>query len=134
MLLFSFSIFYGFLALFLSYNCYQRFGYCRRREFLVLKFNRRTNVEPCINVQSKPFSPAFGNTLLAVRPSCLYVFCLFILGLSWCVGLVALLHFLIGFVRLVKMQMCYQKRWLNSCHSLRFDFVNVLYCYVVISY
>lgn len=45
----------------------QRFGYCRRRGFLAQKFNRRTNVEPCINVQSKPFSPAFGNTLLAVR-------------------------------------------------------------------
>ena len=42
----------------------QRFGYCRRRGFLALKFNRRTNVEPCTNVQSKPFSPTFGNTLL----------------------------------------------------------------------
>jgi len=28
------------------------------------KFNRRTSVEPCTNTQSKPFSPAFGNTLL----------------------------------------------------------------------
>jgi len=42
----------------------QRFGYCRRRGFLAQKLNRRTNVEPCTNVQSKPFSPAFGNTLL----------------------------------------------------------------------
>ena len=41
-----------------------RFGYCRRRGLLAQKFNRRTNVEPCTNVQSKPFSPAFGNTLL----------------------------------------------------------------------
>jgi hypothetical protein len=32
--------------------------------FLALKFNRSTNVEPCTNAQSKPFSPAFGNTLL----------------------------------------------------------------------
>src|SRR5690606_7266442 len=48
---------------------YHRFGYCRRRGFLALKFNRRTNVEPCTNVQSKLFSPAFGNTLLAVRAS-----------------------------------------------------------------
>ena len=32
---------------------------------LVLMLNRRTNVEPCANAQSKPFSPAFGNTLLA---------------------------------------------------------------------
>ena len=42
----------------------QRFGYCRRRGFLAHKFNRRTKLEPCTNVQSKPFSPAFGNTLL----------------------------------------------------------------------
>ena len=35
--------------------------------FLAQKFNRRTNIEPCTNVQSKPFCPAFGNTLLAVR-------------------------------------------------------------------
>ena len=45
--------------------CAQRFGYCRRRGFLARKFNRRTRVEPCTNAQSKPFSPAFGNTLLA---------------------------------------------------------------------
>ena len=43
----------------------QRFGYCRRRGFLAQKFNRITTVEPCTNAQSKPFSPAFGNTLLA---------------------------------------------------------------------
>ena len=30
----------------------------------VQKFNRNTTVERCTNVQSKPFSPAFGNTLL----------------------------------------------------------------------
>ncbi len=47
----------------------QRFGYCRRRGLLALKFTRITAVEPCTNVQSKPFSPAFGNTLLAVRAS-----------------------------------------------------------------
>lgn len=35
--------------------------------FLAQKLNRRTNVEPCTNAQLKPFSPAFGNTLLAVR-------------------------------------------------------------------
>ncbi len=29
----------------------------------VQKFNRNTTVERCTNVQSKPFSPAFGNTL-----------------------------------------------------------------------
>ena len=34
------------------------------------KFNRRTNVEPCTNAQSKPFSPAFGKPLLAVRCFC----------------------------------------------------------------
>ena len=32
---------------------------------LALKFNRRTEVEPCINAQSKNFSPAFGKPLLA---------------------------------------------------------------------
>lgn len=41
--------------------------YCRRRGILAQKFNRRTNVEPCTTVQSKLFSPDFGNTLLAVR-------------------------------------------------------------------
>ena len=46
------------------YTDAQRFGYCRRREFLAQKFNRRTNIEPCANVKWKPFSPAFGNTLL----------------------------------------------------------------------
>jgi len=44
-----------------------RFWYCRMRRFSAQKFNRRTNVEPCTNVKSKPFSPAFGNTLLEVR-------------------------------------------------------------------
>jgi hypothetical protein len=33
------------------------------------KFNRRTNVEPCTNAQSKPFSPAFGNTLCLLHNS-----------------------------------------------------------------
>jgi len=32
---------------------------------LAQKFKRRMNVEPCTNVQSKPFSPTFGNTLLS---------------------------------------------------------------------
>jgi len=32
---------------------------------LAQKFNRRTNVEPFTNAQSKPLNPAFGNTLLA---------------------------------------------------------------------
>jgi len=31
---------------------------------------------------------------------------------SWCVGLVALLHFFVWLLRWQKMQMCYQKRWL----------------------
>ena len=61
---------------------YNRFGYCRRRGFLAQKFNRRTNVEPCTNVQSKPFSPAFGNTLLAVRLSFLSQFVVIISSLK----------------------------------------------------
>src|SRR5690606_3477462 len=64
-----FIIYFSFYYVVLLLNCVQRFGYCRRRGFLALKFNRRTNVEPCTNVQSKLFSPAFGNTLLAVRAS-----------------------------------------------------------------
>jgi hypothetical protein len=49
-------------------SSHTRFGYCRRRGILAQKFNRRTNVEPCTNAQSKPFSPAFGNTLLSAAP------------------------------------------------------------------
>jgi hypothetical protein len=30
---------------------------------------------------------------------------------SWCVGLVALLHFFVWLLRWQKMQMCYQMRW-----------------------
>lgn len=32
--------------------------------FLAHKLKRRAKAELCTNVQSKPFSPAFGNTLL----------------------------------------------------------------------
>jgi len=46
------------------YGCRQRFAAWRSGGFFAQKFNRRTNVEPCTNVQSKTFSPAFGNTLL----------------------------------------------------------------------
>ena len=66
--MFKFEILYGFprlvnlftKILFLSWSCFgflsletdaQRFGYCRRRGFLAQKLNRRTNVEPCTNVQ-----------------------------------------------------------------------------------
>jgi len=41
-------------------------GITEGRGFLAQKLNRITAVEPCTNVQSKPFSPAFGNTLLCV--------------------------------------------------------------------
>ncbi len=50
------------LRIVVAYFC-QRFGYCRSGGFLAQKFNRITAVEPCTNAQSKPFSPAFGNTL-----------------------------------------------------------------------
>ena len=68
-LCFSYATTYNLVDAFLSFKVLhetdaQRFGYCRRRGFLAQKFKRRTNVEPCTNVQSKSFSPAFGNTLL----------------------------------------------------------------------
>ena len=71
-LCFSYATTYNLVDAFLSFKVLhetdaQRFGYCRRRGFLAPKFNRRTKVEPCTNAQSKPFSPAFGNTLLCVR-------------------------------------------------------------------
>jgi hypothetical protein len=43
---------------------------------------------------------------------CSFVHCF---RLSWCVGLVAHLHFLGWFVCRQKMQMCYQMRWLFIC-------------------
>jgi len=41
-------------------------GIAEGGEMEAQKFNRITTVEPCTNVQSKLFSPAFGNTVLAV--------------------------------------------------------------------
>src|SRR5690606_23975002 len=40
-------------------------GLAEGGDFLVQKFNRITNVEPCTNAQPKNFSPAFGKPLLA---------------------------------------------------------------------
>jgi hypothetical protein len=41
-------------------------GIAEGGEMEAQKFNRITTVEPCTNGQSKLFSPAFGNTVLAV--------------------------------------------------------------------
>lgn len=64
----------------------KRFGYCRRRGFLTQKFNQRTKVESCSDAQSKPFSPAFGNTVLSLRCSfsstgfsVILVFCMYVI-------------------------------------------------------
>ena len=43
---------------------------------------------------------------------CLSLLCCPLFAVSWCVGLVALLHFFVWHLRWQKMQMCYQKRWL----------------------
>ena len=43
---------------------------------LALKFNRRTEVEPCINAQSKNFSPAFGKPLLVAGLPTIFLLCL----------------------------------------------------------
>lgn len=45
---------------------YNVLGIAEGGEMEAQKFNRITTVEPCTNVQSKLFSPAFGNTVLAV--------------------------------------------------------------------
>jgi len=54
-------------------------------------------------VVRSPFSSVIYNVGLCPTACC----CL-------CVGLVALLHFLSGIVCRLKMQMCYQKRWLYA--------------------
>jgi len=44
-----------------------RFAYWRWAGFLALNFNRRTEVEFCTSVDTKPFSPPIANTMLCVR-------------------------------------------------------------------
>ena len=42
----------------------QRAAYWRWAGFLALNFNRRTEVELCTSVDTKPFSPPIANTML----------------------------------------------------------------------
>lgn len=46
------------------FNCAQRAAYWRWAGFLALNFNRRTKVEFCTSVDTKPFSPPIANTML----------------------------------------------------------------------
>lgn len=58
---------FGWLALFLTVvilNVVQRAAYWRWAGFLALNFNRRTEVEFCTSVDTKPFSPPIANTML----------------------------------------------------------------------
>lgn len=64
------------------------------------------------------------STKPALLPNCLLSAALlsvvvWSVGLSWCGCLVALFHFLFGFVRLAKMKMCYQMYWavLSFCFT-----------------
>src|SRR5690554_8132691 len=52
----------------------QRAAYWRWAGLLALNFNRRTEVEFCTSVDTKPFSPPIANTMLAVRLF-VFVFC-----------------------------------------------------------
>ena len=45
-------------------GCTQRAAYWRWAGFLALNFNRRTKVEFCTSVDTKPFSPPIANTML----------------------------------------------------------------------
>ena len=47
--------------------CVQRAAYWRWAGFLALNLIRRTKVEFCTSVDTKPFSPPIANTMLAVR-------------------------------------------------------------------
>src|SRR5690606_18844533 len=67
-------------------------GFARER-ILAQMLNRRTKVEPCTNVQSKPFSPAFGNTLLPAgvlsaslcKPLSVLSFCFIVRSVVCCI-------------------------------------------------
>lgn len=52
-----------FCVLFFQGFC-QRAAYWRWAGFLALNFNRRTEVEFCTSVDTKPFSPPIANTML----------------------------------------------------------------------
>jgi len=74
----------------------------RWRGVLALNFIRRTELPPCTNVSPKHGTPAIANPLLPAALLSLSWYCPSIVAVSWCVGLVALLLFLIGFAQLQK--------------------------------
>jgi len=76
----------------------QRFAAWRSGGFLEQKFNRRTALEPTTKLSNEALHPPLRQTAVRCCPSFLSCYCLSILLLSWCVGLVALLLFLFGFV------------------------------------
>ena len=89
----------------------QRFAAWRSGGFLAQKFNRRTALEPTTKLSYEALNPPLRQTAVSCCPSSLSWLFVVILCLSWCVGLVALLLFLFGFMRLQKSKCATKMRW-----------------------